>query len=83
MSKMTDLFNSFKGCLDILRSDGASLTGEDAFGELVRFIIMVLIEPHIDTNVIDMHFTDRSFYPLGSEDFTDEEWYNYITYTKF
>ncbi len=83
MSKMTDLFNSFKGCLDILRSDGASLTGEDAFGELVRFIIMVLIEPHIDTNVIDMHFTDRSFYPLGAEDFTDEEWYNYITYTKF
>ena len=81
---MTEIFNQFKGCLDILRGDGASLTGEDAFGELARFFIMALIEPHVESNVIDMHFDDRSFYEKdGRSPYTDEQWNSYIKYTKF
>lgn len=50
MAETSLLINIFKGCLDILR-DNEGLTGDKALRTLSQFLILKLIEPHLDTEI--------------------------------
>ena len=52
----------FKTCIDIMRNDSNYIVGDEALIELSHFLILRLIEPLIDNNIIDIN--DLSYYPF-------------------
>lgn len=56
-----ELHSIFKSCLDILRNDPAHLVGDEALNEMSYFIILKLIDKHIESGNIDIY--NLKYYP--------------------
>lgn len=87
---LQELNSIFKSCLDILRNDAEHLIGDEALNELSRFLILKLIEKHIENGSIDIY--NLEFYKDGINNYGHEHgnyeegekvFKEYLEYIKF
>jgi len=79
--KIQELHCLFKTCLDVLRNDAEHLIGDEALNELSHFLILKLVEKHIENGSIDIY--NLELYKDCVKKYGNEKFLEYLEYIKF